>query len=205
MRCSRGWRSSGEVRPWLVVEASGGAVTDLKHLAEAAALVWKEVLHSVGAISPAWLLAFFAFLQWRISRSNLRLGLYGRRFEIYSAALDLKRWLDGFSGDAEGERIRKEVNGRFLTALRESRYLFAEKDQIGALLDEIWMISFREYAWRIRCVNVKATEWVGDERDVAALSAEQADHEADRRRLDVIFDQLEDRLEKYLSFGKIAP
>ena len=106
---------------------------------------------------------------------------------------------------AEGERIRKEVNGRFLTALRESRYLFAEKDRIGALLDEIWMISFREYAWRIKCVNVKAAEWVGDEREVAALSAEQFDHEADRRRLDDIFYQLEDRLEKYLSFGKTAP
>ena len=180
-------------------------MSDLKQLAEVAALVWKEALHFVGGMSPAWLLALFAFLQWRISRSNLRLGLYGRRFEIYSAALDLKRWLDGFSGDAEGERIRKEVNGRFLTALRESRYLFAEKDRIGALLDEIWMISFREYAWRIKCENVKAAEWVGDEREVAALSAEQFDHEADRRRLDVIFDQLEDRLEKYLSFGKTAP
>ena len=83
--------------------------------------------------------------------------------------------------------------------------MFAEKDQIGALLDEIWTISFREHAWRIKCVNVKAAEWVGDEREVAALSAEQAEHQSDRRRLDDIFDQLEDRLEKYLSFGKIAP
>ena len=180
-------------------------MSDLNHLAEVAALAWKEALHFVGGISPAWLLAFFALLQWRISRSNLRLGLYGRRFEIYSAALDLKRWLDGFSGDVEGERVRKEVNGRFLTALRESRYLFAERDKIGALLDEIWIISFREYAWRIKCVNVKAAEWVGDELDVAALSAEQADHEADQRRLEDIFEQLEDRLEQYLSFGKIAP
>jgi hypothetical protein len=180
-------------------------VPDPIQLKEAILWAWEGVIDFIGGIKPAWLLAFFAFLQWRISRSNLRLGLYGRRFEIYSAALDLKRWLDAFSGDAEGERIRKEVNGRFLTALRESRYLFDASDRIDALLDEVWVISFREYAWRIKCANVKAVNRVVEECDAGALSDAHAEHEADRRRLEDLFAQLEDRLEKYLSFGRIAP
>ena len=110
MRCLRGLRSSWG---WLAISWSRSlgvfAVPDPIQLKEAILLAWGGVIDFIGGIKPAWLLAFFAFLQWRISRGNLRLGLYGRRFEIYSAALDLKRWLDAFSGDAEGERIRKEV------------------------------------------------------------------------------------------------
>jgi hypothetical protein len=55
-------------------------VPDPIQLKEAILWAWEGVIDFIGGIKPAWLLAFFAFLQWRISRSNLRLGLYGRRF-----------------------------------------------------------------------------------------------------------------------------
>ena len=156
-------------------------------------------------LNPTWVIAVFAVMQWLVQRNNLRLGLYNRRFEVYSSFLALKIWLDRHDGGDESKRESKDVNARYLKAFREARFLFDPRDSIQDLLDEAWKIALREFAWRNKCRLMKdqeARQPLGD-AECSMLIKELREHELDSARLEEISDIIEEVLEKYLGFGRI--
>jgi len=192
--------------PLVFVSEGGASITPwLQAITLEATRSIIQVAKSLKELDPSWVIAAFALMQWLISRNNLRLGLYNRRFEVYSSFLSLKIWLDRYDCSEEAEKEKESINSRYLQSLRESRFLFNPRDKIQSLLDEAWKICFREYCWRKKC-NVSKTR--GGQSLSAAeceiLSKESLVHEADSARLEEITAILEEALEGYLEFGRIG-
>ena len=164
-----------------------------------------QIAKSIKELNPSWVIAAFALMQWLVSRNNLRLSLYNRRFEVYSSFLSLKIWLDRYDCSEKAEKGKESINSRYLQSLRESRFLFNPRDKVQDLLDEAWKIYFREYCWRKKCNDAKTR---GRQSLSAAeceiLSKESLVHEADSARLEEIAVMLEEVLEGYLEFGRIG-
>lgn len=164
-----------------------------------------QIAKSIEELNPSWIIAAFALMQWLISRNNLRLGLYSRRFEVYSSFLSLKIWLDRYDCSEKMEKEKGPINSRYLQAFRESRFLFNPRDKVQNLLDEAWEVCLREYCWRKKCNDTKT-------RGGRSLSAAECEmlsegsrvHEADSARLEEIAAILEEVLEGYLEFGRIG-
>jgi hypothetical protein len=164
-----------------------------------------QIAKSIKGLNPSWFIAAFALMQWRISRNNLRLGLYNRRFEVYSSFLSLKIWLDRYDCSEKAEKEKESINSRYLQSLRESRFLFNPRDRVQGLLDEAWKIYFREYCWRKRCNDAKTRGGQSlSTVECEMLSRESRVHEADSARLEEIVVILEEVLEGYLEFGRIG-
>jgi hypothetical protein len=76
-----------------------------------------------------------AYQQWKTAQEKLRLDLYNRRFDVYSATIDLiQAMMVWASLDPIG---RLETHRLFIKAALESQFLFAGDPSIVALLDEI--------------------------------------------------------------------
>lgn len=169
-----------------------------------AAIAIVNIAKDMKDLNPSWVIAAFAFMQWLIARNNLRLGLYNRRFEVYSSFLSLKIWLDRYDGSDKSEKDKESVISSYLQSLRASRFLFNPCDNIQSLLGEAWEIYFREYSWRRRCNSTKASG--GQSLSTAyyeMLAKEQRVHEVDSARLEQIAMIIEEVLEGYLGFGHI--
>lgn len=192
--------------PLVFVSEDGASITPwLQAITLEATRSIIHVAKSVKELNPSWVIAAFALMQWLISRNNLRLGLYNRRFEVYSSFLSLKIWLDRYDCSEKMEKEKGPINSRYLQAFRESRFLFNPRDKIQNLLDEAWQICLREYCWRKKCNDSKTR---GGQSLSAAecemLSKESLVHEADSARLEEIAVILEEVLEGYLGFGRIG-
>lgn len=192
--------------PFFSVYEGGAGITPwLQDVTLEVARAIIQFAKSIKELNPSWFIAAFALMQWLISRNNLRLGLYNRRFEVYSSFLSLKIWLDRYDGSEKAEKGKESVNSSYLQSLRESRFLFDPRDNVQSLLDEAWKIYFREYCWRKRCSDAKTRG--GNSLSTAEcemLSRGTRDHETDSARLEEIAVILEEVLEGYLKFGRIG-
>lgn len=72
------------------------------------------------------------YSQMRIASAKVRLDLYNRRFTIYQSALELYAALFN-----QGQHDINAIRQKFITSVRESRFLFDEKDGVSAALEII--------------------------------------------------------------------
>lgn len=99
------------------------------------------VIQAVLTLSVSASLAYFAYQQWKTARSKVRLDLYNRRFEVYSAAWDyhviLSFWQGPNQGAAADHVKQRAAAERFFKAKAEARFLFAEGSNVSKVLEEL--------------------------------------------------------------------
>lgn len=90
---------------------------------------------AIAGAAIAGYVASIATLQWFTARQKLRLDIYDKRFEVYLRTVGfmwaLKEW--GFLSDVA--KVERHI--AFMRAMRESRYLFADRRSIFTLLEEV--------------------------------------------------------------------
>ena len=72
------------------------------------------------------------YSQMRIASAKVRLDLYNRRFTVYESALELYAALFN-----QGQQDINPLRMKFMRSVRESRFLFDEKDGVYAALETI--------------------------------------------------------------------
>ncbi|MDZ7937868.1 MAG: hypothetical protein U5M53_06140 [Rhodoferax sp.] len=97
------------------------------------------------AVTPiliAIFVAWIAFQQYRIGRDKLRLDLYQRRFSVYEKTLYFHHLLSGSVEQQKSEAFSKTFRD-FITAYRESQFLFESSSGIFPLLEEFHAKAFK--------------------------------------------------------------
>lgn len=87
----------------------------------------------------ALIVAVISWQQWMVNRERLRLELYDRRFGVYSKVLEFYQALLSWEGT---EKQCDSINP-FITAVRESKFLFPDAPAMMALLREFSIRGFR--------------------------------------------------------------
>ena len=85
--------------------------------------------------------AFVGFQQWRLSRENLRLNLYDRRFQTRYMSEHWRLFRVGFWETTQKE-LRAKAASDFIVAMHESLFLFKKNSGIHSLLLELHKRSF---------------------------------------------------------------
>jgi hypothetical protein len=92
-------------------------------------------------IIMAVFLGYIAYQQMSTNKSKLKLDLYNKRFDIYSAALK-------FHQELMSEGLSTETHRNFIEAKQSSKFLFHPKDEIYEVLNEIHTRSFKVTGYR---------------------------------------------------------
>lgn len=140
----------------------------------------------------ASMMALIAAFQLTIASSKLKLDLYNKRFHIYESVLNLYqqawKW--------EEEKIRP-LELELIRSLRESKYLFNEKDEIY------------ETIIKVKNANAKISGYHRTVKEFDTLSNPERFNILHKTKVDG-FDEfeknlyeLEEKLKKYISFKNI--
>jgi hypothetical protein len=86
--------------------------------------------------------AWVAYQQWKTNKEKLRLDLYNRRFDIYAKTVSFYQALldfDALNKAGIFSRLHKE----FITAQRESQFLFDRSSGIFEILKDLHLATFK--------------------------------------------------------------
>jgi hypothetical protein len=100
-----------------------------------------KIAEGIATVAIAIYVAFVGTFQWITAREKLRLDLYDRRFDVYARTVEFMQSLMFWTDVAIADRIPKRV--AFISAVRESRFLFASDPRILLLLEEMNVRSFK--------------------------------------------------------------
>jgi hypothetical protein len=95
----------------------------------------------VFAIVLALVLAYVAYQQMVINRDKLRLDLYNKRFDVYTATLK-------FYQELIADGISSGTHKSFIEQKEASKFLFSQDISIYQLLDELHEKSFKVKAYK---------------------------------------------------------
>ncbi|MFZ5531620.1 MAG: hypothetical protein ACOY4U_11310 [Pseudomonadota bacterium] len=94
----------------------------------------KSALDFFSALLPfvlSVIAAYIAFAQWRVNKNKLKLDLFEKRFQVFTAAKDfIAHCL------TNGYRPTQEAKHEFLQRTKGAEFLFNKK--VKELVDEIW-------------------------------------------------------------------
>ncbi|QFZ93351.2 hypothetical protein [Synechococcus elongatus] len=150
---------------------------------------WLELVRLI----PPAVIAGFAFVQWRTSRTNLRLGIYQRRFQIYESFLMFYQILT--AGEVTEESQYKAIHRKFIAAKQEAKYLFGKNNKIYEYLEKVHIKSFHIKGFHDQALHGTLTNEQKAELHKNVL--------ANLQELQHIHEQIEHLLEKYLDFSEI--
>jgi hypothetical protein len=150
-----------------------------------------QALTAIAATIVAIFVARISRLKWLTAREKLRLDLYERRFVIYERALDFAGALQLWDGTPE----QVVLQGPFIKAFRESRFLFPANSGVHQFLRE-----FHEHAFRI--INFRnLTELAQSDQDLWIKYSKERD--ASAGWMLTAAERLEQKLEQFLNFHEI--
>ena len=99
---------------------------------EAAFCILSKIALPLATLLVSALALLVVYSQMRIASAKVQLDLYNRRFSIYESALELYTALFN-----QGQQDINPLRTKFMRSVRESRFLFDEKDGVYAALEII--------------------------------------------------------------------
>lgn len=149
---------------------------------------WFDYASALTPLLVALFVAYIAYRQWRVARQKLRLDLYNKRFAVFETTLRFYQDLLGESNSAESEPLHRQ----FITAMIESRFLFATSSGISQLMTE-----FNKAAFVIKgSRDILKTYSIPPEMKVETHSRLIQEHQG----LELKLNSLERAMAPYLSF-----
>ena len=96
----------------------------------------------------AVILAYVAYQQMVINRDKLRLDLYNKRFEIYTATLQ-------FYQELTADGVSSETHKSFIQQKEAAKFLFSQDSSIYQLLHEFHVKSFKVKGYKESAQKLK--------------------------------------------------
>lgn len=153
---------------------------------------------------PSGVIALFAIQQYRVSKLNLRLGLYSKRYAVFEQFLvftkvgcesSWQEWIDYEHGQGVG-KIR-DAYAKVMTAREEAEFLFDPNDEITQTIDKARSESLYVGLWMRNLNNLTMAE---DQKQVLSVRHKEALVNIDHAK-----STLRGKLERYLSFRYVLP
>jgi len=148
---------------------------------------------------PSGVIALFSIQQYRVSKLNLRLGLYSKRYAVFEHFLvftkvvcesSWQEWVDHEHDQGSG-KIRYACS-KVMTAREEAEFLFDPNDEITQIIDKARSESLHVGLWMRNSNNLTMAE---DQKQVLSDRYKEALVNIDHAKL-----ALRGKLERYLSF-----
>lgn len=150
---------------------------------------------SITAIIAAFV-AYVAYQQWKTNKEKLRLDLYNRRFDIYARTVSFYQALLDFDASKEAGTFSTR-HKEFITAQRESQFLFHKNSGIFGILE-----SLHSAAFKIIGFKEHGKEFASPATQREFQKMQQESHDA-YSLFDKSITQLEIAIAPYLNFHKV--